>query len=166
MFSFGWGLISTWLGIWLDFIIAALMIAGGLYLAVLFDLASTNPLFWLLRPLRWVGIGLACYGLAFGFYAYGKSIGAEAVTAEWKAKNLEAQIERQKQELKAKDEAAKQVKDALQQIAEQKHDLETKVDEYAQAAAQLPVCRRATGDDDRRVCDIIGNAAAGCRPAK
>ena len=163
---FGWGLISMWLGIWLDYAIAALMIAGGVYLAILFDLASANPLYWLLKPLRWAGIGIACAGVLFGGYTYGKSVGAEAVTTEWKAKNLEAQIERQKQELQARDEATKKVKEALEQIAEQKNDLEKQVADYQQAVAQLPVCRRATDDDDRRVCDIIGNAAAGCKPAK
>ena len=77
-------LLGEWLGVTFDYIIAALMVMAGIYLAfVLNDVADTNPIAWLVKPLlmplRFVGYALIAFGLIRGAVAYGKSIGAAKI---------------------------------------------------------------------------------------
>lgn len=168
--TYFWSSFLSWLGIAVDYVIAGAMIAGGAYLAVLFDLNITNPLYWILRPLRWVGIGLVACGIILGSYTYGKSIGtvggAAACYKEWERKNYEAQIEKLKQEAETKALAAENAEKALNEIMNQADSLQKQVDEYADELKKFPLsvadCRRATADDDRRLCQLTGNTAAGC----
>lgn len=165
--------ILTWLGISLEYIIAFVMVAGGAYLATLFDLAVTNPLYWLLRPLRWVGIGLIVGGIILGSVTYGKTIGilqgGAAVRHEWEQKNYEAQIAKLKQEAEIKQAAAENAEKALNEIMNQADALQKQVDDYAEDIKSLPKilsnCRLSTIDDDRRLCRITGDTAIGCKPA-
>lgn len=163
-------LILSWLGIALEYLIAAAMILGGAYLAVLFDLAATNPLAWLIRPLRIVGYALIACGLLLGAYTYGKSIGGAAIEAEWRAKNLEAEIARLRLERDAKTAAAEEARNAEQEIRSRNDEANQQLASYKAATDQLSgalaACRRATDDDVRRLCDITGRSAPGCKPAK
>lgn len=159
----GWG---HWLGLGLDYIVAGLFIAAGIYLAVFFNVAATNPLFWLLHPARYVGYALIGLGLVMGAVTYGKSVGAAECNAAWREKNLESKIARLEQERDAKAAAAKSAADNLQKIATEKETADEKVADYqtsiARLAGELAVCRRASADDDRRLCAILGPGAAGC----
>lgn len=160
-------LISTYLGIAADYLIALVLIAGGVYLAAFFDLAATNPLAWLIRPLRFIGYGLVGVGLMLGSYTYGKQNGAAVVTAEWKAKNYETQIASLQRDLNAAHAAAESKAQEAQELEQQKRQSDDQLADYTKYAAglsaSLSACRGATGDDDKRVCDIIGNAAPGCQ---
>ena len=168
--------ILTWLGISLQYIIAFGMIAGGAYLAAVFDIAATNPLYWLLRPLRWVGIALVAGGLMFASFTYGKTTGilegGSAVKQEWEQKNYEAKIAKLQQEAEIKQLAADNAEKAMNEIMNQADTLQKQVDDYAEEISTLPKvlseCRLSTADDDRRLCRITGNTAVGCKvaPAK
>lgn len=164
---FIWSMFTTWLGIGVEYIIAAVMIAGGAYLAILFDLAATNPLYWLLRPLRWIGIALVLGGVVLGSFTYGKTVGtisgARACQEEWKRKNYEAQIARLKQEADANKAAAEKAAQEAQQLASEKDAQDKQLSDYQEIAAKLPACRHATLDDDLRMCGITGNSPVGCK---
>lgn len=165
--SFGSGLdlIGLWLGVTVSYIAAFALIAGGVYLALFVSL--TNPF---AKPLRFIGLCLIAAGCVFGAYTFGKAAGASACEAAWKAKNYEAQIARLRQERDAKDAAASEARDSLSKIAEEKGKADAKVADYEAATRNLSealaACRRASADDDRRVCDITGQSAAGCEPAR
>ena len=170
LISSAWDLASFYLGIGVFYVLSAILIAGGAYLAVLFNLAAANPLYWLLRPLRWVGICLVGLGIILASYTYGKSTGAAVVMAEWKAKNLEAKLERAQQESKAQQAAAETAKKEVERLAAEKGNQDEQIAQYQTATEQLSkeiaACRRASSDDDRRVCGITGNSAAGCKNTK
>lgn len=167
LFSFS---VAEWFANARDYIIAAAMIGGGIYLSVFFDLAATNPAAWLLRPLRFVGYALVILGVAFAYGTYRESIGASKCEAAWKQKNLELKIANLQRDLDAAKIAANAKAEEAKALAAQKQDADDKLNSYASYAAGLSAsiasCRRATGDDDRRMCDILGNAAPGCKPAK
>ena len=171
--SFVLNSLMTWLGVTVSYVIAAAMVAGGAYLSVLFDLAPTNPLYWLLRPLRWVGIALVAGGLMYGSYTFGRANGlidgGAEVRREWEQKNLEAEIAQLKIEADARKLAQENAEKALNEIMNQADALQKQVDDYAQEITTLPKilsdCRLSTDDDNRRLCTITGNAAAGCKPA-
>lgn len=149
-----------------DYLLAVAMIGGGIYLV--FGLGQpTNPLLSrLLKPLRWLGYGLMLAGAALAIFTFGKSSGAAECEAAWKEKNYEAQIARLVQEKNAKATAAAAAETSLKEIASQKETADGKVAEYqadvARLAGAVAACRRATDDDDRRMCAILGPAAAGC----
>jgi hypothetical protein len=165
--------ILTWLGISIEYIIAFAMIAGGAYLAALFDLAATNPLYWLLRPIRWVGIGLVVAGIIFGSVTYGKTVGmlqgGAAVRQEWEQKNYEAQIAKLKQEAEIRQAAAENAEKAMNEIMNQADALQKQVNDYGEDIKSLPKilanCRLSTIDDDRRLCKLTGDTAVGCKTA-
>jgi chromosome segregation ATPase len=154
----GWG---TWFGLAADYVVAGLLIAGGLYLALTF--ASIGLV-------RFAGLLLIGLGVAVGCIAYGKASGAAECNAAWREKNYEARIARLEQQLDAKTQAAAAAQDSLKVIASEKEKTDATVADYQVAVAQLEgavaACRRATADDDRRMCQILGPAAAGCRPAR
>jgi hypothetical protein len=161
---FVFDLIGFWLGVTASYVIAVALIGAGLYLAIVL---SENPVVALFRhAIRFAGVVLIALGCILGAYTFGKATGAEACEAAWKAKNYEAQIGRLKQEADAKKIAANVAEDQAQQLASANDDLQKKVGEYQTAAVGYAACRRATGDDDRRVCDITGRSAAGCHPAR
>jgi hypothetical protein len=159
--------IWTWIGIGAEYVVASAMIAGGVYLSAFFNLAATNPLFWLLRPLRYVGYALIGVGIALAAVTYGKTLGAASCEAAWKRKNLEAEIGRLKQEAKAKEDAAALAASQAKELARQKQDADEQIAEYQTSTGRLETalaaCRRATADDDRRLCAITGSSAAGCQ---
>lgn len=159
----GWG---AWLGFAAEYVLAGLLIAVGVYLAAFFTLSATNPLAWLLSPLRIVGYALIGLGLILGAVTYGKTLGATECNTLWREKNLEGQIDRLKQQLDAKTVAADAAQESLKQIASEKEKSDATVADYQSAVAQLEesvaACRRATADDDRRMCKILGPAAPGC----
>lgn len=149
----------TWLGIGVDYLLAAALIAGGGYVAFVLGASPINPLG---RLLHYVGLVLIAAGILVGAVTYGKATGAADCEAAWKAKNYEAQIAVLKRDAAAKTLAAETAARQAEALSAQNLTLQGKVDDYADAAKSFSACRRATGDDDRRVCDILGAAAPGC----
>lgn len=156
-----------WLGITLDYAIAGVLIIGGFYVA---EFVAANPLNPLSRLFHYLGLVAVCAGVVIAAAAYGQSRGAADCAAAWKAKNYEATIANLKRDLNAKSVAADAKAKEAEQLAAQKKDADDKINEWQDYASKLSTtvaaCRRATADDDRRVCDILGNAARGCQPAR
>jgi hypothetical protein len=165
-----WFWITHTLGIGVEYIVSGVMVAAGIYLGAVFNLAATNPFAWLLRPLRYVGYALVIAGVAYGYGTYRESVGGASVMAEWKAKNYEQQIANLKRDLGAAKLAAAFKAQEAKQLSEQKQEADGKIADYERSVQELSsavaVCRRAAGDDDRRMCDILGNAAPGCRNSR
>jgi hypothetical protein len=163
-------LILSYLGVSVTYVISGIMIVGGLYLGVVFSIPATNPLAWVLRPLRFVGFGIFAIGLFLAAYTTGKArgiaTGAAEVTAEWQAKNLEAAAARAKQEAEAQKIAAQESQAAAKRLAEFNDALQQQVTSYEEAAKGYAACRRSTDDDDRRMCKLSGNSAIGCKNTK
>lgn len=147
---------TTWLGIGIDYLIAAALIAAGVYLVFF-----VGGLF--AKPLRFVGALLIGTGLIIASYSYGKSVGAQKCEAEWKQKNYEAQIAELKREAAIKELAANLAKRQADQLASQNDDANSKINDYQsdveRLSSALASCRRATADDDRRMRDITGTKA-------
>ena len=160
-------LFTLWLGVWMDYLIAAALIGGGGYLAFVL---GANPLNPLAKLFHLIGLCLMVVGLIVAAVAYGKSVGAADVTAEWKAKNYEAQIDRLKQENSAQQLAAATAAEQAQQLASQANVQQSQIDDYKAATDKLSIaiamCRRASSDDDRRVCLITRSNSDSCKPAK
>lgn len=156
--------IALWLGIGLGYLMAAVMAAGGGYLAFVLGINPINPLS---KLFHYLGLCLIGGAIALACVTYGKSIGAADCEAQWKAKNYEATVANLKRDLKAKQIAADAKAQEAQQLAEQKKDADAKINAWqayaSKLSASVAACRRATADDDRRLCDVIGNAARGCR---
>jgi xanthine/uracil permease len=163
----GW---SAWLGFAAEYAGAALLIAAGIYLAVFFTVTETSPWARFLRPLRVIGLVLIGIGIGLACITYGKTLGATECNAAWREKNYEARIDRLNQQIEAKTAAAAAAQGSLKAIASEKDKADADVADYQVAVARLESavasCRRATADDDRRLCQILGPAAAGCRPAR
>lgn len=153
----------TWASIGGGYLIAILLIVGGGYLAFVL---GANPLNPLTKTFHYLGMALMGIGSVIGAINYGKGEGATECQAAWKAKNYEAQIERLKQEAEAKKIAANFAADLADQLTRQNDDLQKQVVEYSDAASKFPVCRHASDDDDRRMCDLTGRSAPGCKPAR
>jgi hypothetical protein len=147
--SVGWGYLSA-LG----------LIVAGIYLG--FVLPTTPMAAPFARLLRFLGVALVAMGAGLGAYTIGRSNGAADCQAAWKARNLEAQIGRLKQEAAVKQIAADLAGRQASELADQNADLQTRVNDYANSLRNADTCRRATRDDDRRVCDITGRSAPGC----
>ena len=147
--SIGWGYVSA-LG----------LVVGGIYLG--FVLPANPIAVPFARLLRFVGVVMIAVGVGFGMYTLGRSNGAANCQAEWKNKNLEAEIARLKQEAAAKQLAADLAGRQAAVLADANADLQTKVNDYANSLRNADACRRSTRDDDRRLCDITGQSAAGC----
>jgi len=154
-------------GIGIDYIISAVMVVGGLYLGAIFTLPPTNPVSWILRPLRYVGYALVVCGAAYGYGTFRESTGAARCQAAWKQKNYELRLLNMQRDLAAQKAAAAEKAAEAEELAKQKQEADDRIQSYATYAAglsdSLSSCRRATPDDDRRLCDIIGNGAPGCR---
>lgn len=144
--------IGTWLGIGGGYALALMLVAGGGYLAI----------FMAGRPLRFLGLVFIIIGTTIAAFNFGQQRGAENCEAAWKAKNYEAQIARLRQEAGAKQIAATVAADQAQQLASEKDALQQKINDYEMAAANSASCRRATDDDDRRLCNITGGAGFAC----
>lgn len=147
--SIGWGYLS-----------ALAIVVAGIYLG--FVLPANPVAAPFTRLLRFLGTMLIAVGVGLSMYTLGRSNGAADCQAEWKAKNLEAQIARLKQEAAVKQLAADLAGRQAAELADANADLQTKVNDYAKSLRNADACRRSTRDDDRRLCDITGHSAAGC----
>lgn len=163
LLSFG---VKEWLTeMWL-YVVALALIAIGFYLA--FGLAPPTGTLWsrLLKPIRWLGFGMMFAGLLLIGFTFGRSQGAASCEAAWKAKNYEAQIAQLHQEASAKSVAAASAEKSLEELREKADAERSRIADYQSAvdhlSSTLVTCRRASRDDDRRVCELIGNAAPGC----
>lgn len=156
-------IILLWLGIGVGYAVAGAMIAGGLYLVFVL---GTNPVNPLGKTFRFAGFVLIGSGLVLGAASYGKSIGAASEAAAWKAKNYEAEIARLRLESAGRQLAAATSAAAAAKLTSENDDAQRKIAEYQAALGAGAACRLPTSDDDRRLCDIIGRSAAGCKPAR
>lgn len=160
--------LTEWIGIGAGYFVALALILGGIYVA--FVLVASPWAAPFARLLRFAGLSMVGVGLMLAAFNYGKATGAADCQAAWKAKNYEAKITRLKQEADAKKTAAEEAEKSLKEIASQKEEADGKVADYqvstARLANALASCRRASVDDDRRLCDIIGRSAPGCKSAR
>lgn len=149
-----------------SYVAAVLFVVAGVYLATFADVSETSPLRPFLKPLRYVGLGVASFGIVLASAAYFKHVGAAACEQAWRQKNLEAQIADLRQDNNALRAAASARADEARVLAQQKRTADAKLAQWQEYAGTLQssvaVCRRATRDDDRRLCELIGNAAEGC----
>lgn len=157
----GLELVALYVGVTVSYIIAAAMIGLGVYLAMFL---GANPF---AGPLRFVGLCLIAAGMMIAAYNLGKANGAAACEAAWKAKNYEAQIARLRQERDAKDIAAATAAQQAEQLASENNESQRKIADYKETtdnlSGALAACRRASDDDDKRLCAITGQSAAGCK---
>lgn len=161
---------AEFFGIAIDYLLAGIMIAGGIYLAAFFNLAAANPLAWLLGPLRYVGYALVAAGVALGAFTFGKSVAASDCIAAGKLAVVQQENASLKRDLDAQRAATKAKEDEAAALAAQQRDADDQVASWQSYAANLSsaaaACRRATADDDARLCKLLGNAPAGCRAAR
>lgn len=147
----------TWFGIYTVYVFAAALIVGGVYLFLRFP---ASLLF------RLIGTALVIVGVIMGAVDYGKSLGAAECEQRWTEKKLDAQIDQLKQEAAAKAIAAETAAQQAKQIADANNENLGKLSDYREAigklASSLSDCRRASADDDRRMCNILGPTAKGC----
>jgi hypothetical protein len=174
----GW-FVGEWLGIALDYVLAAGLVVAGAFLAFGLEAAVAALSLpaalkkigdALVSPLRFVGFALIAIGIAKGCVAYGKSVGAADCIAQSRLAALQEENASLKRDLAAKQAAEDERKNEVAALAQQKQESDGKVNDYAASieklSASLSACRRATRDDDRRLCDIIGDAAPGCKSAR
>lgn len=153
--------ILSWLGISVDYLISAALFVGG-GAAVYFGI--TIPL--LGGILRWIGYLLMLAGIVFGAFSYGKSVGAVDCYSAWHQADIAAQTARQNQEANASDIAEKTATELANKLAQQNNDYQKQISQYQSTIAPTATCRLPTVDDDRRMCDIIGNNSPGCTNSK
>jgi hypothetical protein len=149
--------VSETIGIAPDYLIAGGMVGAGILICLLYR-----------SSLRYVGYALVVAGLVFGYGSFRDSIGGATLIqqiATWKQQVAILQRDLAAAKLAAGLKAAEA--DAL---AKQKQDSDDKISQWQDytnsLSDSLRDCRRASADDDRRLCAIIGNKAAGCKSAK
>lgn len=149
-----------WLSFARDYIAAIILVIVGIYVG--FVLPANPVAAPFARLLLYIGVVLIAIGVGLGAFTLGRSNGAADIEAAWKAKNLEAEIARLRQEAAVKQLAADLAARQAAELADQNTDLQNKVNDYANAVRNSDAGRRSTGDDDRRMCDITGRSAEGC----
>ena len=152
--------ILDWLSFARDYLAALGLVVAGIYVGFVLPASAFAAPF--ARLLRFLGVVLIALGVGLGTYTLGRSNGAADCRAEWKSKNLEAEIARLKQEASVKQLAADLANRQAAELADANADLQTKVNDYANSLRNADTCRRSTRDDDRRLCDITGQSATGC----
>jgi hypothetical protein len=157
--------VAQWLSLWGGYLAAAGAVVVGGYL-LLFAVDGTR----LFRLRRYAGFVLVAAGVAGAALTFGRATGAADCMAAWRAKDYEARLAALAREVAAQKAAANSATQKLQELAGEHDGMQRQVDDYSEAAKKLAAdlieCRRATDDDDRRMCDITGNAAPGCRHSR
>lgn len=140
-------------GIALDYIVAAALIGGGLYVFAYF---------------RWIGMAIIVAGFVLGAVAYGKTLGAANCIAAGRLAETETKLDAANRDLKAERATAALRKQQLDELAEKRAEANGQIAQWQAKADQLEgaarKCRAATRDDDRRLCKIVGNKSPGCAP--
>lgn len=149
-----------WLGVALEYIVAGVLVAGGGYLEFVIGPAPFGiPA--LGSPFRFLGRLALVAGIALGAITYGKSLGLKACAADARVASLQAENARLKLSAALQSVASASALSSMQTLARQKDDLQNQVADMADKARGLDACRRATGDDDRRMRAILqGHAPA------
>lgn len=159
--------VLDWLGIVVAYVIAGALIAGGGYLALVL---GANPLNPFSKTFRYGGMILIALGLLVGAVNYGKSIGAAGCKAEWAEATHLAEVAKLKQEANAKSIASETSAEQSKELASDNDTQQESISDYrlsvSKLSAALATCRLPSGDDDRRVCELTGNAAPGCANTK
>ena len=150
--------IAYWLGVGLDYAVAAGLIALGIYVA----------LYWQNRFARIVGMMLMGAGIGWGCFAYGKTIGGAHCYAEWRAANVKADQEAKARDIAVAKLARDMAEQQTQELSKQNFDLQKQVSEYADYVSKNTKdrCRLATPDDVIRLCRIGGAGSKDCKGAK
>jgi hypothetical protein len=137
-----------------------LIVAGG-YLT--FVLGATA---WWARPLRFLGACLIVLGAANWLIAYGEKQATDRCVSAAQVKGLQDQIQQLTRERDAATVASEKAAEARKKLEEMSNEQQQQLDQWAAFASTLHVGgRAATADDDRRLCNILGNAPNGCAPA-
>lgn len=153
---FGLKQAAYWLHTALDYIIAGGLVAFGVYTAM----------YWQNRFARIVGIMIMGCGIGWGCFAYGKTIGGSAILEQWSEANKQAKADAEKRDIAIAKLAREMAEQQAGELAKQNFDLQKKVDDYEESVKNAPDCRRATADDIRRLCGIVGSGSPGCKGAK
>jgi hypothetical protein len=157
-------------GIAIDYLLAAGLMAAGIYIVGFFTVSSASPFYRFLTPLKWVGGAIAALGLIIGSVTFGKSIAASDCIAAGRLAAVQQENASLKRDLKAQRAATKAKEDEAAKLAAQQRDADDQIASWQSYAATLSTavaaCRRATRDDDARLCKLLDNAAAGCRAAR
>lgn len=142
-------------GIALDYIVAAGLIVGGLYV---------------FGYLRWIGLVLIVAGAVLGAVAYGKTLGAANCIAAGRLAETETKLDAANRDLKAEKTTAALRKQQLEELAGKRAEANGQIAQWQERAGKLKEavrkCRAATRDDDRRLCKIVGNKSPGCAPVR
>jgi hypothetical protein len=142
-------------GIALDYIVAAALVAGGLYVFAYF---------------RYIGLALIVAGASVGAAAYGKTLGAADCIAAGRLAETEMKLAAAERDLAAAELTAGLRTRQLAELAEKRAQANEQIAQWQAKAGKLKDaargCRAATGDDDRRLCAIVGHKAPGCKPVR
>jgi hypothetical protein len=145
-----WGLIWEQISVALAYVIAAVLVAGGGYVAFALGLNPLNPLS---KPLHYVGIILMVAGALLAWGTYEKSVGAADCEARWKAANYQAQIDKAQRELKIAQDSAAAAQVQADEMQQQTDAAEQRASDYEKTLANRPACN-LTGDDLERLRSI------------
>lgn len=114
-------------------------------------------------------LGLAVLALGLGLAlgdVYGTTLGAADCRAGQIARDAAAREAALKRQLDNQEKAARAAGDQAALLASQKEATDEKLARYRgqidRLAAAIRDGRRATADDDRVLCDVLGDAPAGC----
>lgn len=156
--------ILSWLGISADYLLSGILFFGGAFLSFYVGVVFAIPVVSSL--VKWIGYVLMIIGIGFGFYSYGKSVGAADCYSAWHQADVAFDVAKQNQETTAGNVANKTATDQAQQLAQQYDDYQKQISKYQSTISPTATCRLPTVDDDRRMCNIVGNGVAGCKNSK
>ncbi|WP_213775134.1 hypothetical protein [Bradyrhizobium sp. dw_78] len=155
--------ILDWIGISADYLVSGLFFVGGGFLAFYLGLIAPAPFS---SVVKWIGYVLMIIGVVFGFFSYGRSVGAADCYAAWHKADVAFEAAKQNQEANAGNVAASTAAAQAQTLTKQNDDLQKQIQKYQSSISPTATCRLATVDDDRRMCHLVGNGAAGCKNSK
>lgn len=155
--------ILDWIGISVDYLIAAAFFFGGgalLYFGTVFAVPVVSSL------VKYVAYVLMIIGVVFGFFSYGKSVGAADCYAAWHQADVAMADAKQKQETDAQTVASQTASAFEKKLADQGESFKKQIAQYESKISKADNCRSATVDDNRRLCNIVGDGIPGCENSK
>jgi hypothetical protein len=136
-----------------DYIVAAFLVALGVYVL----------LYWQSRFVRIIGAMLLGSGIGWGCFAYGRSVGGEAIMNAWRAADKQARIEAAERDISMARLAKSLAEQYTVELSKENSELRKQVKDYEDAVKNSPAGRRATADDIKRLCQLTGGKAPACR---
>lgn len=156
--------VQQWLGISIEYAAAVGLVVLGGYLIFQFTLNPMSAWAPFTKPLRAIGFLLIGAGIIVGSVTYGKQSGASRCEANWRAANLQAQIDRAKQETEVQRQAAATAQEQSAALEKERQTLEEQVKEYdkylqgvvAEQSRNAVAGCELTADDVRQLRSITG----------